>query len=355
MGFGAAGVSEVTFCRQKTRETIHSVRPKAKLTLLVIALTTISVRADDGAASIAAGGIIVMKREPRIVMAKEVLQISTKKVVVDYDFRNDSDQDITTEVAFPVPDYQVDEMQHQLSQQGFDDFHLWIEGMPAAFQIQTRGALKDKDYTELLTSVHVDIATFGHMGGLDDYPDIHKLPAAQHNHLEELGLLYPKDDEPLWQVRKKYHWQQRFPAHKIVHIRHEYTPVLGSSNSVSYGLGSNPDPMMAKEMESFCLDTPLHDKLRLIANGRDRSADYAYVDFLTTANTWKTPIEDFTLIVERPHSKTNRGETKTSYVSFCWDGPVTKMDTDHFSAHTVNLVPSKELRIGFFFVQPRRF
>jgi hypothetical protein len=62
-------------------------------------------RADDGAASIAAGGLVLMKREPRIVMAKEVLSISAKSVLVDYDFRNDSDEDITTEVAFPIPPY----------------------------------------------------------------------------------------------------------------------------------------------------------------------------------------------------------------------------------------------------------
>ena len=62
------------------------------------------VLADDSAASIAAGGL-VPRREMRIVMAKEVLQISPAKVIVDYDFRNDTDQDVTTEVAFPVPPY----------------------------------------------------------------------------------------------------------------------------------------------------------------------------------------------------------------------------------------------------------
>jgi hypothetical protein len=41
--------------------------------------------ADDGAASIAAGGL-VFTRETRIVMAKEVLTISEKKIVVDYEF-----------------------------------------------------------------------------------------------------------------------------------------------------------------------------------------------------------------------------------------------------------------------------
>ena len=74
----------------------------------LLILAAVYLHADDGAASIAEGGLVVMKREPRITMAKEVLQISSKKVVVDYDFRNDSDQDITTDVAFPIPDYGYD-------------------------------------------------------------------------------------------------------------------------------------------------------------------------------------------------------------------------------------------------------
>ena len=44
------------------------------LPLMIMGAT--QLYADDGAASIAAGGIVVMKRETRITMAKEVLQIS---------------------------------------------------------------------------------------------------------------------------------------------------------------------------------------------------------------------------------------------------------------------------------------
>jgi hypothetical protein len=54
------------------------------------------------------------------------------------------------------------------------------------------------------------------------------------------------------------------------------------------------------------------------------------------------PIEDFTLIVERLHEKDS-----FTYVSFCWDGPVTKIDADHFIAHATDFVPKTELRIGF--------
>jgi hypothetical protein len=323
---------------------------------MLLVVITASLHADDGAASIAAGGIVVMKQEPRIVMAKEVLQISAKKVIVDYDFRNDSDADITTEVAFPIPGYSLAMEDIKPSAQGFDDFRLWIDGDPARYQVEARAFLKDAEYTELLRGMHVDVASFGHATSNVETPDIRKLTANQRQQLEALALIDHEDGSPLWMVKKTYHWQQAFPARKTVHIRHEYSPVFGSENSVAYGLGSNPDQRAAKEIESFCLDGRLRDSLSEIANSKDRWASYSYVDFiLTTANTWKTPIEDFTLIVERPHWKNNQGEPDLAdYVSFCWDGPITKIDGDHFSAHTGNLVPAKELRVGFFSVEHGR-
>jgi Domain of unknown function (DUF4424) len=69
------------------------------------------------------------------------------------------------------------------------------------------------------------------------------------------------------------------------------------------------------------------------------------VDFiLTTANTWQRPIEDFTLIIERP--PVAKGEQ--TLISFCSPGPVEKLDADHFQVHLTNFVPTAELHIGFF-------
>lgn len=289
-----------------------------------------------------------MTREPRISMAKEVLQISQSKVVVDYDFRNDTDEDVTTMVAFPIPPYDLNEGERMPAAQGFDDFHLWADGTATQFQVEARAFVKGADRTRQLQDFRVDVGTFGHAVSNDTIPDVAKLTPVQHRRLESLGLIEKGYDGPLWQVHKKYYWKQVFPAHKSVHIRHQYTPALGSENSIRYGMGETPDPDAAKELQSFCIDDKLHGILKGIAATGDKDAPYSYVDFiLTTANTWKTPIEDFTLIVERPHEKGDQGE----YVSFCWGGPVTKIDADHFSAHVFNLIPKKELRIGFFDVR----
>jgi len=330
---------------------------KVKFLLPLAMLATIPLYADDGVASIAAGGIVVMGREPRIVMAKEVLQISMDKVIVDYDFRNDSDEDITTEVAFPIPEYDLDMGNIKPSDQGFNDFRLYVDGLPTHYQVEARAFLKGKEFTQLLKSLHVDIASFGHATSNDNSPDIHKLTAAQRKQLEQAGLIDHDFDGPNWKVQKKYYWKQTFPAHKIVHIKHVYSPQVGSENSIKYGMADDTtDEDSAKVLKSFCIEGKLHTTLQQIANSKDKDAPYFYVDFiLTTANTWKTPIEDFTLIVERPHLKNPNHPSFADYVSFCWDGPVTKIDSDHFMAHAVNFVPKRELSVGFFDVEKSVF
>jgi|SRR5271169_753963 len=90
-------------------------------------------------------------------MAKEVLQISSSKVIVDYDFRNDGDQDITTEVAFPIPDYDLAMEDRKPAEQGFDDFRLFIDGVPTAVRVDARAFSKDTDYTQLLSSMHIEL------------------------------------------------------------------------------------------------------------------------------------------------------------------------------------------------------
>jgi hypothetical protein len=155
----------------------------------------------------------------------------------------------------------------------------------------------------------------------------------------------------LWTVEKKFYWSQTFPAHKTIHIRHEYIPVIGNSNNIYwFGKSAGAEENAAVEgASSFCADTGLLKILKPLTERKDRILPLNYVDFiLTTANTWKRPIEDFTLTVERPHAQ----NTLQTFVSFCWDGPVTKLDDEHFSAHMVNLIPTKELHIGFVSVSP---
>lgn len=70
---------------------------------------------------------------------------------------------------------------------------------------------------------------------------------------------------------------------------------------------------------------------------------------LTTANTWKTPIDDFILRIE-PDKDKNSG--KATDMKLCWDGPDLYNDKGEIKIHLKNFVPQKELTVLFFYLDP---
>jgi hypothetical protein len=334
-------------------------------------LAAVPTLADDSAASIAAGGLVA-RRETRIVMAKEVLRISPDKIVVDYDFRNDTDQDVTTEVAFPVPPYSYGPESPDITDASFSDFKLLVDGKTVAYQTEAKATLNGKDVTAVLTADNIDIASFGHIrqpdpaSGQMQTPDVSRLPQAEQQRLATLGLFDAEDGWGLWTVKLQYHWTQTFPAHSTVHIQHQYTPVdggelmpidtlkyvseskqpTGDADTVQYELQD------MQRLESLCPDPAFLSGLikQMVASQPDSGelAQPHWVDFiLTSANTWKQPIEDFTLIVERGKPELEKDQ---NVVSLCTpqNAPVTKIDANTFQVHLANFVPKDELRIGFF-------
>ena len=207
-------------------------------------------------------------------------------------------------------------------------------------------------------------------------PDFSRLTQSSKDRLAKAGV-FELEDTPWgwgkWTVHLQYHWTQTFPAHSTVQIRHEYVPISGDAytmgdwavkNLMEAGEApadeANPKPLNPEDrgdLTSFCLGPAL---ARNMAGGFPKQSAYVatdansgptlwmqWVDFiLTTANTWKRPIEDFTLIVERSKPE-HDGRT---LISFCSPeaGKVEKIDADHFQVHLTNFVPRSELHIGFF-------
>ena len=317
---------------------------------------------DDGAASVGVGGIQLI-REPRVSMEEERLTISATQITVEFDFLNDTDKDITTEVAFPVPPYDRKFLDASYPK-GLDDFRLWIDGRETKYQIDARAMLKGVDYSALLRKLGVDVASLGHFTdndpkrGVPYSPDVEKLSDAQREDLKRLGLIRSDNGFMGWTVVKRYHWTQTFPAHKALHVRHTYSPILG------FGMlqpeVSDPVPRREKTPEfaaairDSCIDAPLQNTLTAAAQKEKEDNGYIlseWVDYiLTTANTWKTPIKSFELVVERPEPTTPTKDEPGRHwlVSFCWDGPVEQLDANRFLARASDLVPSRELHVAFF-------
>jgi len=307
----------------------------------------LSSRADDSAVSVAAGGIR-LSREARISMEKEVLRISDKTVVIDFDFLNESDTDVTTEIGFPIPPYRFGQWGDPGWRRDFSDFRVWVDGREIKYQTDVRAKLNGKDYTDLLRKLGFEIDF-----ALDDDNDdlgtrlkktFASLSASDQSRLVSLGLVKPGrgSHDFAWAVYKEYHWTQTFPAHRMIHIRHEYTPEVGFQ------------PVELDELQTkfsnACVDQLLENRLKAdIAARSAGEGQYVYLEWvdyiLTSANTWKTPIKSFELIVEKPKPDKDH---HNYYVSFCWNGKIERRDAAHFVAHADNFVPRHELRIYFF-------
>lgn len=317
-------------------------------------------------------------------MEKERLTIAQSKVTVEYEFLNESDSDIATEVGFPIPAYRHEE--DAGGTQSFDDFRLWVNGAEVKYDVEAKAYLQRydgrgnkvgtaKDVTALLRKYKIDIPSLGHSIGdqAEGIPDYERLDAAGKKVLRDAGVVEDENQSewPDWEVRKIYHWRQTFPAHKVLRVKHEYSPAFGfqyvqtdafdvdsrarllaKDGRAKYKSGLKADVDL---LRTGCLDPATQKELFAKAEPvRKANADLGYfnaawVDFiLTTANNWKTPIKDFELRVERG-TVTDRGWYSEDWdaASFCWNGPVNRLDATHYEASAKNLVPSRELRVLF--------
>jgi hypothetical protein len=218
------------------------------------------LRGDDGAASVGAGGV-VLRREERISMEKERLTIGMRKVTVEFDFLNESAQDISTEVAFPIPPYHESLMLGMERLPNFPDFKVWVDGKNLEYKTEMKGSLGGKDYSALLQKMGINIETFGDFevydGATKKTDQISKLTPAQQSELLAAGLIERYAGEkyiPHWSVSKTYYWKQDFPAHRIVHIRHEYTPVAGAAEiPVEYFDAKNKSEKRKIRLSRLCI------------------------------------------------------------------------------------------------------
>lgn len=210
-------------------------------------LSTVA-NANDAVAALGAGGIVLGTTDA-IAMEQEDLFISEDRIRVAYIFRNTSDHDIKTRVAFPVPEFSLESDQ---------DLGLDRESQnPMGFSVTVNGKPKVFD-TEI------------------------KKKAGS--------------------VKVTHHWMQVFPAGKTLSVKHEYTPATGGEAQM-YFRGEDRAAKIAK----YCIEPSFAswiDKINQYENGSVASP--RFVDYiLTTGASWKGPIGKFrlTLQKEKPEDK----------------------------------------------------
>jgi hypothetical protein len=268
--------------------------------LLATGLTP--VHANDSSAAIAAGGLELVKND-QVRMVSEVLRIAPRLVEVNYVFENTGSTDVTTEIAFPLPDLdQADAYNRPVNiplKQGanFVGFQVWIDGREIKPDMEVRAFVKSSEITDDLKRLGVDPVN-------PAVGDPRVIDALRH-----LDAAY--SDFALWTTKVSFHWRQTFPAGKRVAVRHRYHPVYGSF----YDPNNDPRTRITKNGQKlggqWCFDQSFDAaEQRLLdrkyeAAVKDASRNSANVDYenvqyvLKTGANWQGPIGRFELQVDK--------------------------------------------------------
>jgi len=294
-------------------------------------------------------GGIQFRKETRVSLEKERLRISLDKVLVEYEFLNQTNADITTEIAFPTADLNCF---HGAGDPEFLEhgFQLWVDGAALKFNTETRAWVGKRDYTVLLRELGVDIVTCGHYRSENDKSeDLSKLSREDVRSLIALGLVTPDGERPLWTVRQIYYWTETFPAGRILHVKHEYKPGVGEGSQMALKyldpFERRKDQVGIPELDNACLGSARAQRIMRSVGGPDFDEVLGYViewvDYiLKTANNWQGPIKDFALEVDQPNDE-------KIWVNFCWKGPVERLGPNHIRVAARNFSPAQDLHILF--------
>ena len=303
-------------------------------TALLLASAT-HASANDGIGSLGVGGIVFGKTDT-IAMKKEVLNISWKKISVDYEFLNESNSDVVETIFFPLPDYQVDPNPRHSGQP--DQFSITVDGKIVGYKTILRSFMdsNDEDITQDLRKIGLndeEIAFFPFEGPFR--VKVKPLTKKQVTQLQTKG--YIQDNSglyPAWTVRIAYQWTQRFPAGKTVHVHHEYSP-FNSNGPAEMGT-SDKQPIL------YCADKNYlksWHKLRINDKNNESISNTVVEYILKTGNTWKNGIEDFTLNLIK--------ESPSELITLCFPGDFRRTSPTNLQLHMTNFRPTEDLSIFY--------
>ena len=317
--------------------------------------------ANDSTAHLAAGGL-VLSRNDAIEMRSEDLFVSMDEVRVRYRFHNRTTKDMTTLVAFPLPNITAPSDVNNLvvpdpkADTNFLDFHTTVDGRPVTMQVEQRAFALGIDRTDLLKRLGLPIAPQNVAQG----KLIGRLPDATQEKLREFGMIRYEEYSPggpmqrvalpLWSARTTFYWKQTFPAGQDVTIEHRYKPSVGGSAQTSVGMDYQSTKMRAEYRERYCVDPPFLRAVRAMHRryaSRDGSgviSEYRLGYILKTGANWAGTIKRFHLTVDKGAAD--------NLVSFCMDG-ARKVSPTRFEVTKTDFWPERDLDM-LILTPPRR-
>jgi hypothetical protein len=325
----------------------------AFITVVAVSVSPPATLANDTIASFAAGGIELLKTE-HIRMAEEVLEISPKQVNVKYRFFNESDHDIHTLVAFPLPPFRpIDRYYSPVGEPGtiLRSFKVLVNGKPVPTERVRKAVLGELDITDYLRKL-----------GLPDkeifFDDLGKNWEASVDRLAK----FMRKLGDWWDISHAVFWQMTFPSKKEVMVEQQYIPEPGGAYSV-FGKDAALGEIKAEIERSgdsstdalknpACLDDittrAITNRVKTaLAKGQDSvMVSYSTVEYiLGTGRNWKGPIGDLTLRLKK--------ENPQQFVSVCFPGKPLRISPTVYEFHQKDFVPPDTLDVYFYTIDSK--
>jgi hypothetical protein len=310
-------------------------------------------QANDTTARVGAGGLVFEKSRD-IRMVSENLTISTKRIDVQYRFRNEASHAIDAVVAFPMPEFYWDlEQSPNWKNIGpVDTFSIQVDGKAVAAKISRKALLGKRDITAALRQAGLTenqiFRTFG------DAQDLEGVRLADDVLVRLRDMLALGESHPLWHVAETAYWVQKFPAQREIRVNHSYKPFAGHVYSYfDKSMLAQDDMILASSVGDWkqaCLEDgagrEVKRRLRTLLNDGARSValdmnDVEYV--LGTGRNWKGKIDDFTLTIVK--------ESPGQIVSLCFPGKPVRIDDKTLQFKMRDYTPQDKLVLNFYNLQ----
>ncbi|RYB97107.1 DUF4424 domain-containing protein [Ciceribacter ferrooxidans] len=321
---------------------------KALLVLLSSVAAAPAAVANDTMAELKAGGLVYVQTTD-VSMESEDLFISPDKVTVDYVFRNGSDKDVESYVAFPMPDLTAGPDANiaigDTQSDNFLGFVVKQDGEEITPELQQRVYAMGIDMTDEVTARGVSLLPFSEA----TYAALEKLPQDVLSDWTARGLIFDDSYDagkgwehhpmPLWTLKSAYWWKTTFPAGREVRVHHEYKPGVGGTAGLSFIQEGKPGYSYDEYLKKYCMDDGfVKTATKLDKAASDQTGPYyteiwiSYV--LTTGANWGGAIKHFKLTVDKGSPK--------NYISFCGEG-VKKVGPTTFEMTAEDFYPQKDL------------
>jgi len=318
---------------------------------LVAAVLAAPALANDSTAELAAGGL-VLTRTDAIEMKSEDLFISQDEIRVIYRFLNTSGADVTTRVAFPMPDiggedfpFRETAIPNPTDPTNFLDFKTTVDGRPVKMAVEQKAVAGGVDHTAWLKKRGIPLSL--HVDGVADRME--KLSKADKEQAVKLGLAVPDENDdskpwmtrvlPTWTLKSTFHWEQTFPAGREIVVEHRYKPAVGISAGTAVGSkGFTTQPDWPRMRDLYCIDSAFLDAVGKVKGPGDyppfNEARIGYI--LKTGGNWAKPIGDFRMVIDKGSAK--------NLVSFC-GSDVKKVSPTRFEIRKTNWTPPRDLGV----------